>query len=112
MTLMKPLEDLLKQLGKESDTRTRAELCRRALALVTGGENPLLWAALQGELGNSLSQDPLGERADNLERATHPYEAALAVDAREAYPEQWATTQNNLGLAYRNRIRGERADNL
>ncbi len=33
----------------------------------------ILWAARQVEIGSSLSQDPLGERADNLERAIAHY---------------------------------------
>ena len=110
--MAKPLEDLLKQLSKESDARTRAELCRRVLALVTSDENPMLWAALHVELGNSLSQDPLGERADNLERAIKHYSAALTVCNREVSPPAWAMIQYNLGLAYARRIRGERTDNL
>jgi tetratricopeptide (TPR) repeat protein len=109
---MNPLEDLLNELSKESDTRRRAELCQRALSLVARHENPLLWAELQVELGNGLSQDPSGERADNIERALEHYGAALTVYTREAFPADWARAQTNLGLAYSDRICGERADNL
>ena len=102
----------LTQLTQLSDMPRRVELCRQALAQVNRAENEQLWAALQGELGNSLQQNPQGRRAENLEQAIHHYTQALEVYTRAAFPEQWATTQNNLANAYRNRIKGSRADNI
>ena len=109
------LEPLLREiagLNRPSDMPRRVQLCQQALCAVHREESPLLWAALQGELGNSLAQSPLGDRAENLERAIHHYQQALEVYTREAFPEQWATTQNNLATAYSDRIRGDRAENL
>jgi tetratricopeptide (TPR) repeat protein len=99
-------------LSRPSEMPRQVELCERALGMVEREDNPVLWAALQVELANALAQNPLGNRAENLEKAIHHYQQALEVLTRQAYPEQWAGTQNNLGNAYRNRIRGERAENL
>src|SRR5882762_5437259 len=112
MSSIELLQGILTELSNESDARKRAELCQRGLSLVTDDERPPLWAALQVELGNSLSDDLSGDRADNLERAIHHYEEALTVYSRVAFPREWAATQNNLAAAYGDRIRGERADNL
>jgi CHAT domain-containing protein/uncharacterized protein YbgA (DUF1722 family) len=100
------------QLNRISDMPERVELCRQALTLVTRATHPRLWAALNVELGNSLVQNPRGERGENLEQAIALYQQALAVITREAMPVEWATTMMNLATAYRNRIRGDRAQNL
>jgi tetratricopeptide (TPR) repeat protein len=63
-------------------------------------QNPELWAALQNELANSLTQNPLGDRADNLEQAIHHYQLALEVRTREAMPSDHRLTQRNLGNLY------------
>ncbi|OAD19989.1 TPR repeat-containing protein [Candidatus Thiomargarita nelsonii] len=67
---------------------------------------------MQGELSNSYAQNPLDNRADNLEKAIEYYQAALQVRTPEDMPVDWATTMNNLAIAYQNRLRGTRADNL
>ncbi|MCB0129778.1 MAG: hypothetical protein KDD78_02980, partial [Caldilineaceae bacterium] len=56
----------LSQPARRTDMPRRIELCRRALSLVNRGQQSSLWAALQGELGNSLAQSLRGERAENL----------------------------------------------
>ena len=100
------------QLNRISDMPERVELCRQALTLVTRATHPRLWAALNVELGNSLVQNPRGERGENLEQAIALYQQALAVITREAMPVEWATTMMNLATAYSDRIRGDRAQNL
>ena len=102
----------LQGLNRLSDMPRRVELCKAALRLVKREAQPELWAWLQMELGNSLAQNPLGPRAENLELAIHHYKQVLEVRTREAFPEQWALTQNNLAFAYSYRIRGDRAENL
>jgi len=49
----------LSQPARLSDMPRRIELCRQALQLVKREENAPRWAALQGELANSLQQNPL-----------------------------------------------------
>lgn len=49
------LRELNQAVGLAQMVR-RAELCRRALTLVSLEHQPMLWAALQVELGNSLAQ--------------------------------------------------------
>ena len=71
-----------------------------------------IWVTLHVRLGISLAQNPLGNRAENLEQAIAAYQQALAMQPREAMPFAWAQTTMNLALAYAARIRGERADNL
>ena len=100
------------QLNRISDMPERVELCRQALTLVTRATHPRLWAALNVELGNSLVQNPRGDRAQNLEEAIAAYRQALEVMTREAMPVEWATTMMNLATAYSDRIRGDRAQNL
>jgi hypothetical protein len=56
--------------------------------------SPEEWAWWHFELAYSLQQNPKGERADNLEQATHHYKQAVIT--RQAYPEDWATIQNHL----------------
>jgi predicted LPLAT superfamily acyltransferase len=129
----------LKSPPRLSDMPHRIQVCQAALALVDRAQQPECWATLQCELGNSFAQNPLGERADNLEAAIAHYQQALetytrqalpeqwadyleaaiahyqqALEpyARQAFPEQWAATQHALAIAYRERMQGERADNL
>jgi tetratricopeptide (TPR) repeat protein len=83
-----------------------------ALELVDYDGQSELWAVLQVELGSALAQNPLGNRAENLEQAIHHLEQALEVYTRQAFPQQWAYTQNNLAAIYSDRIRGERTQNL
>ncbi|MBN2549545.1 MAG: CHAT domain-containing protein [Anaerolineales bacterium] len=109
---LRPILEALAQPARLSDMPRRVNLCLQALGMIERNTQPELWAVLEGELANSLAQNPLGERAENLEQAISHYQQALEVRTRQAYPEQWATTQNNLAAAYRERIRGERAENL
>jgi CHAT domain-containing protein/tetratricopeptide (TPR) repeat protein len=112
MDFIKRLLQEIVQLNQITDMPRRVGLCRQALNLVARNQNPQLWAALQVELGNSLFQNPKGNRSDNLEQAIKAYQDALTVKTQEAMPVDWAMTMNNLGIAYRDRIRGEKADNL
>lgn len=94
------------------------ELCQTALRLVDRNAQleqwgiPELWGTLQVDLGNSFFQNPLGQRAENLESAIEHYNQALEVRTREAVPEDWAATQENLANAYVGRISGARAENI
>ena len=109
------LQGLLREIGlltQVQDMPRRIVLCKEALALVSRERQPMLWAALHGELGRSLAQSPQGDRADNLEQAIRLYQQALEVTTRAAMPVDWATTTMNLAAVYQSRIRGERADNL
>ncbi|MFZ2421605.1 MAG: hypothetical protein WA029_10720, partial [Anaerolineae bacterium] len=68
--LLPELQSILQQLSQPAritDMPHRVQLCQQALALVRREQNAPLWAALQDELGNSLAQNPLGDRAENLE---------------------------------------------
>lgn len=94
------------------DMPRRIELCRSALAQLPRSANPPLWAALQGTLGDSLSQTPQGDRANNIEQAITAYQNVLQVRTLDTTPFEWSHTMMNLATAYRNRIRGDRADNI
>ncbi|MGK7876931.1 MAG: CHAT domain-containing protein [Xenococcaceae cyanobacterium] len=102
----------LSQLTSIREMPRRAQLCQQVLSLIQREQNPPLWAALQGELGNSLAQNPLGDRAENIELAIGAYSQALEVRTRTAMPVEWATTMMNLATAYSDRIRGERVQNI
>ncbi len=100
------------RLTRLSEMPRKVELCEQALRVAKREDNPQLWGALQNDIANALAQNPLGNRADNLEQAIAHYELALHVYTRDAFPTDWAMTQNNLANAYLYRIRGERAENL
>ena len=71
------LSQILQELSRPAqiaDMPRRIALCQRALELVSREQNAELWAALQDELGNSLAQSPLGNRADNIEQAIEHYQ--------------------------------------
>ncbi|MFZ1594463.1 MAG: CpXC domain-containing protein, partial [Anaerolineae bacterium] len=109
------LQSILEQLARPAritDMPQRVQLCRQALALLRSEQNAPLWAGLHVKLGNSLAQNPLGDRAENLEQAIAAYRQALEVMTRQAMPVEWATVMMNLATAYSDRIRGDRAENL
>ncbi|MBK9095739.1 MAG: tetratricopeptide repeat protein [Anaerolineae bacterium] len=94
-----------------SDMPRTGRPCRHTFPC-TGGSECRLWAGLHVELGNSLVQNPLGDRAENLEQAIAAYRQALEVLTRQAMPVEWAQVMLNLANAYSDRIRGDRAENL
>lgn len=102
----------LTSLGRPSEMASRVEVCRAALRLVNRDAQPEIWASLQVTLADSLAQNPLGDQADNLERAIEHHQRALEIYTRRAFPADWALSQTGLGMAYRRRIRGERAENV
>jgi hypothetical protein len=109
------LQDLivgLEGLTSLHDMPRRVELCSKAIALVKQESDPKLWAKLQGELANSLIENPLGDRGANLEQAIFHFQQSLKVYTRQNLPEEWAVTMTNLGIAYRGRILGDRAANM
>ncbi len=71
---------------------------RTLLALYPKDRVPLVWAAIQNNLGATLTE--LGRREEGtarLEEAVKAYCAVLEEWARARVPLQWATVQNNLG---------------
>jgi len=111
-TELRPLLQRLKQLNRPTDHPERIQILRQALIQVTQADNPQLWAALQGELGNSYAQSFQGQRFQNIEDAITAYQQSLTVRTQAAMPVEWAQTMNNLAIAYRNRIRGDKAQNI
>jgi tetratricopeptide (TPR) repeat protein len=94
------LAAILSEIQKINDIRAmpqRIALCQQALTYVSKTTAPQLWSGLQVELGNSYAQNPLGNRADNLEKAIEGYQAALQVTTREVMPHDHRQTQRNLG---------------
>lgn len=78
---------------------------RTALKAYTRREAPTEWAAIQNNLGATLSdQAGLAEGAEQarlLEEAVAVYQAALEVRTPQSLPVEWAQTQNYLGTALR-----------
>ena len=109
---LEPLLRELRQPAQPSNISRRLTLCRQALTLLSQNKEAKLWAMLQNELGNALTQTPFGVRSDNIEQAIGAYRQALQVRTLKAMPVPWAQTVNNLGVAYYLRIRGDRAQNL
>jgi CHAT domain-containing protein/tetratricopeptide (TPR) repeat protein len=106
------LAELKMPLRSTLDMPHRIDLCRRALDMVGRASQPQAWAALHNNLAISLLDNPLGDRAENLEQAIHHLNQALEVRTRAASPADWAMTLNNLATAYLYRIRGDQAENF
>ena len=87
----------LAQPARRRDMPRRVILCQKALTLVDRENQPELWGAVQNELANSLAQNPLGERAENIEQAILHYQQALEVYTRQAYPDKCRGTSRRLG---------------
>jgi len=62
-------------------------------------------------LGIAYWERPVGDRAENRERAIEAFEDVLSVWTREADPEEWAATHMKFGMAYRERLAGHRSEN-
>jgi len=75
-------------------------------------ENPLLYAAIQANLGLAYYELPTGDRGAHLQRAIACYREALRFQTPETAPLDYAMTQNNLGTAYYELPTGDRAANL
>jgi hypothetical protein len=82
----------------------KRDLCQSLLARRQPQTAPELWAALQGELGNTCQclYAILGT-LDDAQAAIEAYQAAFSVRTHEALPTQWAMTQNGLGNVHRSR---------
>lgn len=98
---MKDLNNILQKLLLPAqnlcEIPKRLELCQKALRLVNKTQQSELWAALQSEMGNNLVKNPWGNRADNLEKATHHYQNALEVYNPDFFPNEHRQTQKNIG---------------
>jgi hypothetical protein len=57
----------------------KVELCERALGMVEREDNPVLWGRYKANWPMRSQQNPLGNRAENLEKAIHHYQQALEV---------------------------------
>lgn len=87
----------------------RIKLCYKTITLVDRNEQKELWGALQNELANSFAQNPLDDRADNLEQAIKHYRLAIEVYTKEAFPQENRQTSQNLGDLYFNMRDWEKA---
>ncbi|MCL4247182.1 MAG: CHAT domain-containing protein [Anaerolineae bacterium] len=71
-----------------------------------------MWAVFQSLIGELLLQNPVGNRAENIEQAIVAYQQALTVMTQSAMPVEWATTMMNLATAYYSRLGGDKAENI
>src|SRR5579875_947315 len=85
-----PLVDEAQRLTQPQEMPRKIALWQEAIRRVEAGEGDrVLWAALQNSLGNALRNNPLGDRAANVEAAIAAYRAALQVYTRDAFPMDW-----------------------
>jgi hypothetical protein len=92
---------------------TRAEAAaREALEILSPTGTAAEWARAQNLLGDILSDQVKGNRAENPQRVIACYEAALRVWTEADFPQQWAMTRNNLGIAYRRLPTKDYVENL
>jgi hypothetical protein len=90
----------LPHLTQASDMPRAIAVCRAALTLIDRDSQPELWAELHSKLGNRLFQNPLADRAENIEQAIYHYQLPLEVLTRQDFPVGWAAAQNALGNAF------------
>lgn len=97
--------------GEEGQAKAIAGY-RQALQGLDRQAHPLLWAALQGELGYTLGITRMGRFARNVEEAIEACEQAREVFKAEQQHDEWATATASLGNAYMHRSLGDRSDNI
>lgn len=83
----------------------RIILWQKMLDLMAKAQNPLVWAQLKTDIGNTLIETDLN--GENIEASINLYSQALEVYRREILPEKWAEIQHNLGNMFYRRTRGD-----
>ena len=83
-----------------------------AVSKVSKNEFPLIWATLQSSLGTILSQNKLGSRIENQEKAIAAFNKSLEIRSYQVTPFDWAVTLNNLSIVYKDRIIGNNIENI
>lgn len=85
--------------GEVGDNLERAiALHRSILALLTPDTRE--WATAMTNLGEALTDRPLGSKSANIKEAIDCFQAALTVFTRTKFPLEWAITSSHLGLAW------------
>jgi tetratricopeptide (TPR) repeat protein len=69
-------------------------------------------ALLSSRLAKEYYEASLGDRIQNLRKASTLLHRALQVLTVASLPDDWARAQNRLGLVYASRIDGDRAENM
>lgn len=110
------IRDILTMLSEPiestADLTRHIDGLREGLTLIDRNEDPDRWAMFQALLANRLHDNPLGDRAENLEQAIEHHELSLEIYNRDEYPDQWAMAQVMLASTYLRRIRGDRSANI
>ncbi len=102
--------DFVPELGADPDERV--PLYERALRLLEAGDDAILRARLQANLGGYLQKVKSGDPSENLERAIDVLQDAAEVFTESKFPERWAAVQANLANAFVLRLKGSPLDNL
>jgi len=95
-----------------SVNRDRVALAESILQRLQHDQAPPFRAAVLVALGEAYRESPVGNRADNLQKAIACYDKALHFFTPEAAPFAYAATQTNLGNAFFQLPTGDRAANL
>jgi tetratricopeptide (TPR) repeat protein len=110
--LPQAFRDEINRLVTPEEMPQRIKLCEQALERVSRESNPKLWGSLHNDLGTSLSRNPDGSRAKNIEEAIQHFLQALEVKTCQDDPQVWASIHHNLGNLYRDRSSIERTKDL
>jgi tetratricopeptide (TPR) repeat protein len=102
--------DFVPEAGADPDERVG--LYERALGLLEPGDDAILRARLQVNLGAYLTKAESGDPSNNLERAIDVLQDATDVFTESGFPERWAAVQANLANAFVLRHKGTRLQNL
>ena len=82
------------------------------LIFVTRVKFPIVWAAINIDLGIAHEEDMLADTVQKWEDAINCYQDAAQIFTQNSHPDKWASIQENLGNAYRNRQEGNKEKNL
>jgi tetratricopeptide (TPR) repeat protein len=91
---------MLGETGSVDDLKKAAKIYQDALKDINRERDPMVWAAVQDNLGSVLRL--IGDKeheVSTLQQAVTAFNEALSERTRERAPMQWAATQANLGLA-------------
>jgi CHAT domain-containing protein/tetratricopeptide (TPR) repeat protein len=101
MADVRELRGVLARLQREPHLAPqRVAILARMLARSEITRHPEFRAAVLNDLGNVYLNLPMGDRAENLERAIHHYTQALKEYTTDVWPERARDVRRRLGAAY------------
>ena len=102
----------IERLTSPSDAPERIRRLEYVLRNIQREDDPYQWANAYWKLGDSYEVNPHGDPAENIERALHAYQTALAVFTQREFPKEWANLYAMIANLTLRRHRGRRDENV